>query len=252
MFEPLNDLERLLMAAATDPAQRPAFSKAVLEAELFVSPLSEPDAVGRVSGLRSVTVGEGAIACAVFTAPERGLAAFGPDILFIGNNGRALLDWLRPGPIFLNPGQDYGVVWQPEDLELLLDGMTKEVIQKETKIMLGLPVQRPEELLRRLTHSLSSDPDVREAYLMQAYRPERDQYSWMLGVKTRGDWRSVQALIRQAVDGLSLEWPLDAVQLDGSEFAATLSTGFVIVAPQTDPSSAPPKIRLPFKPFGKD
>jgi len=40
MFEPSNGLERLLIAAATDPAQRAAFSKAVLEAHLYVAPVA--------------------------------------------------------------------------------------------------------------------------------------------------------------------------------------------------------------------
>jgi hypothetical protein len=252
VFEPLNDLERLLMAAAQDFAHRASFSQAVLQAPIFVSPLSEPDAEGRVSGLRSVTLEDGSIAAAVFTAPERATAMFGPDILFLSHDGRTLLEWLRPGPIVLNPGQDYGVVWGATDLEALLTGMTSEVVQKETKILLGHPAQRPDELIARLTNILSSDNGIQEAYLMLAHRGDSEGQTWMLGVATSGDWRHVQVLIGKAVGGFAFDKPMDVMRLEGGSLDDTLRGGIPIVAPRNSGTPALPKKRGLFNLFGKD
>src|SRR5580704_16478243 len=99
MFEPSNEIERLLVAATKNQADRAAFEKAVLEAELYVSPTSAPDENGRVEGVRSWKLQDGTVAAAIFTAPERAEAVFGKGILHLGNKGRAFLDWLRPGPV---------------------------------------------------------------------------------------------------------------------------------------------------------
>jgi hypothetical protein len=120
MFEPLNDLERLLKAAATDPILRAAFDKAVLEAKLYVSPLGPPDAGGQLPGLRATRLADGADAVAMFTAPERLVAILGREALIMTKDGATLLNWLRAGPIALNPGHEVGVVWSPDDLSLLL------------------------------------------------------------------------------------------------------------------------------------
>ncbi len=250
MFEPLNDLERQLVAAARDPALRVGFSRALLEAQIFVSPLSEPDAAGRVSGLRSVTLDDGSIAAAVFTAPERAVEMFGPDILFVANDGRTLLEWLRPGPVVINPGQDYGVVWTTSDLDALLTGMTTQVIQQEIQVMLGLPAQRPDELIARLTRTLSSAPAIQEAYLMLAHRGDSQEQTWMLGVATSGEWRDVQGLIGQAVDGYAFDRPLDVIRIGDGSLDETLRGGIPIVAPRT--YLEPRKKRGLFNLFGKD
>ena len=36
MFEPENDIERLLMRASAEPAERPAFARALMDAEIFL------------------------------------------------------------------------------------------------------------------------------------------------------------------------------------------------------------------------
>jgi hypothetical protein len=233
MFEPSNEIERLLVAATKNEAERPAFSKAVLEAELYVSPISAPDENGRVEGVRSWKLKDGTVAAAIFTAPERAEAAFGPGILHLGNKGRAFLEWLRPGPVVLNPGQDYGVVWDVRALATLLDGVATRVVEKQTQVLLAHPKQKPDELIARLNQALGSDPAVTEAYLlmMQGGGAPPDG-AWLVGVRSRSDWPSVQALIKQAVNGYQFEKPLDVVNLDDSSLAATLKTGIPILAPR--------------------
>ena len=233
MFEPANDIERLLVAAAKDAAQRPAFSKAVLEAELYVSPTSPPDESGRVEGVRSWRLDDGTNAAAVFTAPERTEAVFGAGVLHIGLKGRALLKWLRPGPLVLNPGHDYRVVWDAQALEAMLDGMVTRTVEKDTQVLLGHPARKPDELIARLNKAFSSDGAVDEAYLLLMHRAEADDKgSWLVGVRSRSPWPTVQALIRQAVEGYQFEKPMDVVNLADSPLAASLKTGIPILAPR--------------------
>jgi hypothetical protein len=233
MFEPSNEIERLLMAATKSPAERPVFQKAVLEAQLYVAPTSAPDETGRVEGVRSWKLQDGTLAAAIFTAPERAEAVFGPGIPQLGNTGRAFLEWLRPGPVALNPGHDYGVVWDAQALEALLDGMTARVVEKSTQVLLGHPKDKPDELIARLNTALGSDPAVTEAYLLLMHGggggPDG---AWLVGVRSRSPWASVQAQIKTAVDGYVFEKPMDVVNLDDSSLAQSLKTGIPILAPR--------------------
>lgn len=55
MFEPVNALERLLIAAATDPDARDAFIQAFLTSEVFISPAGDPPADGARATSSSLT-----------------------------------------------------------------------------------------------------------------------------------------------------------------------------------------------------
>jgi SseB protein C-terminal domain/SseB protein N-terminal domain len=233
MFEPSNGLERLLIAAATEPAQRAAFSKAVLEAHLYVAPVGAPGEPGQATAVRSWRLENGTSAAAVFTSPERLEAAFEPGVLTLSRQGRVLLEWLRPGPVVLNPGHDYAIVWDAEALAGLLDGMVSRVVEKETEVRLGHPAQRPDELIARLSKAFSSDQALEEAYLLLMHGPAIGERGvWFVGVRTRGPWPAVQALVRQAVDGYRFDRPLDVMELDTSPVSATLRTGIPILAPR--------------------
>ena len=74
MFEPENDIERLLMRASAEPAARPGFARALIDAEIFVvlvaggSPDRSPGADGKT------TIPEGATldACRAPCAAKKG------------------------------------------------------------------------------------------------------------------------------------------------------------------------------------
>src|SRR4051794_11923246 len=115
MFEPLNALERALMAAATDPAARQAFTRALLESDLFISPAGEPPADGGIDQLAISRLEQGETPC-VFTARERLAEVLGPDAAVRGMPGRELLPQLRVRGAHINPNLDYGVVYSPADI----------------------------------------------------------------------------------------------------------------------------------------
>jgi hypothetical protein len=108
-FMPLNDLERLLMAAASggDDARK-AFEAALLTEPLYAA-TPEGDGTGDVVTLLSVEHRGALRATALFTAAERAAGVFGPDVRTVSWPGRVLLETVAENPAVLNPGQPYGV-----------------------------------------------------------------------------------------------------------------------------------------------
>ena len=230
MFEPQNEIERLLQAAAKDPAQRGAFVAAFLDAEICICPTGPVNEQGMVPGLKAVPLGEEA-GIAMFTSEARAKEAFGADTLVLANTGRRVLEYLRPGPVVLNPGSGVGVAWRKEDLTAILDGVMESTIQKDTQLMLGTPTQLPVELIERLTAAFENEPLVTEAYLMLAHRGDQTMPSFMLGIG--GSIDAVQPTISRALAGYDHgDTPLDLVELETCGFGDTLRGGIPIKAPR--------------------
>ena len=79
-FIPVNELERLLMAAASGgPAERKAFEAALLTEPLYAA-TTDKDDTGDVVTLLSVEHRGALRATALFTAPERAAGVFGPKV----------------------------------------------------------------------------------------------------------------------------------------------------------------------------
>src|SRR4051812_14256549 len=96
MFEPENDIERLLVRASAEPAERPAFARALMDTRIFVVLVSDSPIVPGPDGntvipegtkltLPSATRGEEKL-IPFFTAPSRARTWFkgdhviGPDL----------------------------------------------------------------------------------------------------------------------------------------------------------------------------
>lgn len=227
VFDPLNRLERLLVAAATDPSQRADFARSVLKAEVAVA-MTSRDADAQPCG---VPLQGGGVAAAVFTAPQRVAQVFGAEAGVVVGPGRQVLDWLRPGPIALNPGLDHTVVWSPADLERLLDEVSTEVISKNTKVMLGRPGERPNALIERLEKAFTGSSVVTEAYLSLAHREDLPKPGLMLGVSGK-PWDAVITLINQALEGYEFgDEALDLVEIEDGPFGDALRQGIPIKSP---------------------
>lgn len=125
-FEPVNKVEQHLLAAATgDPAQQMAFERFILDETLYVA-TPETFAEGTVVAdagtsidLITIRMDDGRIATPVFTAPPRIFEMFG-EVGSVGIQGRVLFEMIRANPVWLNPGQVYGIVWEPETLSSLI------------------------------------------------------------------------------------------------------------------------------------
>jgi hypothetical protein len=244
MFEPLNALEQALMAAATDPDARRAFTQALLESELFISPAGEPPADGGIDQLAISRLEQGETPC-VFTARERVAEVLGTDAPVRGMVGRELLPQLRVRGAHINPNLDYGVVYSPADITEILGGVTTEIITKSEEVLLGHPAQKPEALIKALGAALGGRPDVKGAWLLLSHRASEPKPSWLIGVDCAGPWEPISAAIGAvgAVTDLAGN-TLSAIALKDDGLARTLRGGIPIVAARAAASpNGPPKKR---------
>lgn len=237
-FEPLNDLERLLVRAATEPDQRPAFTKALLEADLFaVTPDGGPlgswvAGEGESVSLAAVQLDDGALATAVFSAPERAGQVYGPDAYCIGMKGRDLLGAVAERPVLLNSGLAYGVLWSTEDLAGMLGRPVSRSLGANTPVMLSSPSRRPDALVMALAEAFHPEPGVKAAWLALAHWPDQDEVAWYFDVRSSLPHDRLNALLTRAMEGGALKagQVLDmTIQPPGG----APGTGIAVVAPRT-------------------
>lgn len=225
-FEPLNDLERLLMAAASGGAEeRAAFEAAVPEAPLWVVP-APGETAGDVLRLRTVAL-DGRAAAAVFTARERALQSIGPDAEPVSYPGRALLETLRENPAVLNPGHGYGVRWSPDAMASLI-GRPNPLPADRAPVAVARPADTPPGLVEALTRELGADPAVKAAWLALA-RWRDGEEGFLLDLRGAADETAVPVLMNRALADLTLDARLDVV-LGGPDQPP--GVGLEIVAPR--------------------
>ena len=163
MFEPENDIERLLMRASAEPAERLAFARAVMDAQIFVVLVSDggpivpgPDGqitipAGTKLTLPSAMRGEERL-IPFFTAPSRARTWFNGEHIVAPERTRDLFARYPDLPFLLNPGSDYGKEFTPPEVKRLLAGQFDEgprtiVTDKPQQVMLGHPKQIPVALV---------------------------------------------------------------------------------------------------------
>jgi type III secretion system (T3SS) SseB-like protein len=247
MFEPENDIERLLMRASTQPSERRSFMRALLDAEIFVVLVPEgghivpgPDGSATIpEGTRlsmpSVIRGEDRL-LPFFTAPSRARTWFKDDHIVAPDRTRDLFTRYPDASFLLNPGSDYGKEFSSAEVKRLLAGELGEGVDEITipegqQLLLGHPREVPTDLIAALAREFSGINTVRGAWLMLAMRAGQRDQSWMLGVDHSGSWQTVLDAITRAVTGNILKGRmLDAVPLDRTSLASTLRTGIPVIA----------------------
>jgi hypothetical protein len=246
MFEPENDIERMLMRASAEPAERPDFARALMDAQIFVVLVSDRPLVPGPDG--NVTVLEGTkltMPSAMrgeekllpfFTAPSRARAWFKGDHIVAPDRTRDLFGRYPDAPFVLNPDSDYGKHFTPQEVKFMLAGHFDDGPQTITttapeQMLLAHPKEIPDALIAALGRELDTVTSVHGAWLMLASRAGESEQSWMLGVDHDGAWQDVRAAIGRALVGDILKGRmLDAMPLDGSPLSSTLRTGIPVTA----------------------
>jgi type III secretion system (T3SS) SseB-like protein len=246
MFEPENEIERLLMRASAEPAERPGFARALMDAEVFVVLVSDSPIVPGPDG--KITIAPGAKLALpnamrgeerlipFFTAPSRAHAWFREEHVIAPDRTRALFERYPNAPFLLNPGSDYGKEFTPAEVKRLLSGQFSDgprtiVADAPQQVLLGHPKEIPAALIEALGRELDTVKTVQGAWLMLAMLPGNPEQSWMLGVDHAGPWQDVQDAIGRAIVGDILNGKiLDAVPLEGSSLGSTLRTGIPVTA----------------------
>ena len=186
MFEPENDIERLLMRASAEPAERPAFARALMDAQIVLvlvpdGPItSGPDGnavipEGTKMTLPSAVRGEERL-IPFFTARSRAQAWYRNDHVAVPEQVRDLFARYPGAPFVLNPGSDYGKEFTPGEVARMLagdfdlSGPQAITTTAPQQIMLAHPKEIPTALIEALARELAGVKSVRGAWLMLAMR----------------------------------------------------------------------------------
>ncbi len=184
-FHPVNELERLLLAAAIDPAARPTFYRALPEHQLLIMPLGRQPGpeqqvmlVNEPIEIRMLEY-EGDSFAPIFSSVERISEVIPEDAGYLAMNGRDLLVMLRGKNLILNPGAGCGRTFGHQEVEAILDGSmfgpqeTPDVGGPETE--LSQPDEAPQQIIDTLTRFLAKRKEVNAAYLAQSSIPGSKQ-----------------------------------------------------------------------------
>ena len=203
-FQPHNEIERLLMEAAVNPDARAAFQGALLRADLYAATPEAPElpgartiSEGETLSLLNVQAPDGSAVAAIFTAQERIVEVFGLGAGFVAIRGEELLSLVAGQGAWLNPGFPYSVHWTPQQLSAVLGKGQQRTIEKETRVMLGVPAEPPAKLVAALQTILGRDDRIAEAWLALAHWPEQGSSSWYLDVRTDLDGSVVRDLLAE-------------------------------------------------------
>ena len=238
-MRPANELEHVLIAAATEPSARSTFYRLLLESQLFAinasSNLPDPASAGqvRVAGenqvlqLQAMDV-NGIPHVVIFTSEQALSRAINGQRQYVSLAGRDLLASLRGSHLILNPGSDYGKQITPGEIAAILDGAVlgaqTHTVAQGVGIRLGQPARYPQSLVDALNSLFRTTKGVRAAYLglMQEIESGVPPHI-VVGIEHGGDWgellREVVAEIR---DVPCADPPIDVVPMDDGPVAQYL------------------------------
>lgn len=248
---PQNALEHALVAAATDPSARPLFYRLALESPLlFVDAGSEVDAGsgadadsdlpvdGKPTVLRAgasvraeaVEI-DGVLHTAIFSSQAALSAVLQTERKFISMLGRNLFELMRGSHLILNPGLPYGKQFLPDEIEAMLDGTavrgySTQVLQEETRVLLGQPSDYPRHLTDALAALFRSRKEVEAAYLGLCAWPDADERPHVvIGIDMQGAREALMPAVMSTIRGVARQGEIvDVVGMDSSSFGAYLRT----------------------------
>lgn len=211
---PFNELERLLQAAAVDPAARAAFWKALLDSTVVV--LGETDASGQGQHtlqpgqslkLRSVALPTGP-ALAAFTSQQILSRSITGRTSFVALPFRTLADATKNASIVLNPSGPYGSELTPDEIRMALGGVVlgsdhQLEVLRETKVVVCRMADEPVELIDSIVRACESEPLIQGALLACVCMPETgEQPHPLVGLET-SDMTRAAAVVGEAVKAWS-------------------------------------------------
>lgn len=214
----------LLAAAATDPARRPEFFRALMESQVLVFGwANQPPVHGRAQPGTSMQVlswsDDSGTITPFFTSEDTLKLTLdrrpGTDRRYVGLPARALVEMLRGNRFVLDPDAPYGRTFTADEIFALLDGRDigrePQVVEKETKVLVGAAAYIPPDLPRVLVDFFAKRPVVRahlgwiaypatgeDGYLLVVVADDRDaamQGFGMLQVSDLTGGKNIDAIV---------------------------------------------------------
>jgi SseB protein N-terminal domain/SseB protein C-terminal domain len=192
-------LERLLVAASTDPAHVPEFLTTLLDATVIVPGTlnSVDDSGGRTANLAPLLGSDGAPVQPFFTSVDRlneTIAAIpGYESRYLALGCRSLWEMTRGSTLLLNPHSTYGKEFLPSEIGQLLDGsalLTPRVVESGTRVMVGQPAHVPSGMEDALSAVFGHHRAIQSAYLGWKVTPDSGDLSYLLVIVGPDDTRT--------------------------------------------------------------
>ena len=215
MFKPENELERVLVQAATDPAMRPQFYALLAQSAIFTpnyGAAAEP-------AFRPVRNGDRDL-LPIFSSLPRLQHFVGQETRFLEMQVLEFLRQTRGAEVVLNPGSDYGKEFTASEITQMLDGwntVTTRVTDQPAQVLLGQPAQYPQVMTETLSRLFRTHKEVESAYLalMDTQNPE-DPPHLLVGVKATGNWQETLTSASLTLAGLEIpNAPVDFIHILG-------------------------------------
>jgi len=228
-FDPINDLERSLVKAATDPAHRPQFYRDFVGADIFVvqrgpAPVAEEHrALSKGETLELITCEhEGKTVLPIFSSLPRLQVFIKKEACYLAMKASDFLQVTQGTTLMLNPGSDYGKEFTAKEVASILDGSLwkpseRWVVQKKTTVHIGQPASYPSELVTALSRYFQKTRQVKRAYLAHYFNPERDEKAHtLIAIEVSGDWDQVAAGAGIVANGVLVpDPPVDFTPITG-------------------------------------
>lgn len=200
-------LERALRLAADDPAQRPGFCRALLQADVYVLGEAEQVASGAFDAgahisIQNWTRGDGSTVIPFFSSVLALQRAVATDCNYLQLSARALFEITRGTALVLNPRSAYYKELQPDEIEALLRAgapppaaeveVEVDLDAEPTQVFVGPPAIYPDRMIDALTTLLARRATVRAAYLSLILAPAVDSRPHLLvGIEADGEAEQV-------------------------------------------------------------
>ncbi|MZR61440.1 enhanced serine sensitivity protein SseB C-terminal domain-containing protein [Alcanivorax sp. DP30] len=223
----MNALHAALIDASHEAAKRPAFYKALMEADVFViGHTDQPDGgehslqAGAKVSLANWEKADGSPVIPFFTHLEALQRAIDAETSYLSLPARSLFEMTRGTTLFLNPKSDYGKEFVPHEIDALLEtGMNQQVesrvVEKETQVLLGQPAEYPTAMVEALRQLLPSHPSVQAAYLCLMHDPESgDKPTLVVGFEGKALDQAMREAGSVVVDTAPDNQPVDFVVVD--------------------------------------
>ncbi|MGU3413887.1 enhanced serine sensitivity protein SseB [Enterobacteriaceae bacterium C34A] len=222
MSETKNELETLLEQAATEPAHRPAFFRALLDATVWVpGTAAEGEQVVADSALdlQHWEKDDGTSVIPFFTSPEALQQAVEDEQAFVAMPVRTLFEMTLGETLFLNAKLPTGKEFTPREISHLIgeEGnplSTQTVLEGGASLLLSEVTEPPAQMVDSLTTLFKTLKTVKRAFLCSIKEGADEQPNLLIGIEAEGD---IENIIQQAgsvaTDTLPGDEPIDICQV---------------------------------------
>ncbi len=222
MSDTKNELETLLEKAATEPAHRPAFFSALLEATVWVPGRAadgEQIVEDSALDLQHWEKDDGTSVIPFFTSLEALQQAVADEQAFVMMPARTLMAMTLGESLFLNPKLPSGKEFTPREISHLLreEGSplsTQTVLEGGEALLLSEVAEPPAQMVDSLTTLFKTLKTVKRAFLCSIKERADAPANLLIGIEAEGD---IEAIIHTtgsvATDTLPGDEPIDICQV---------------------------------------